>query len=81
MSFTLDAAEKLNIPEVLFFTTSACGFMVYLYYSELVSRGLVPFKGKESLGRRFHCCLGRCPPGAYDVVTEARVVQAEVWGR
>ncbi|KAL8549068.1 hypothetical protein ACS0TY_008076 [Phlomoides rotata] len=47
MSFTLDAAEKLNIPEVLFFTTSACGFMGYLYYSELISRGLVPFKDES----------------------------------
>ncbi|KAL8536191.1 hypothetical protein ACS0TY_011724 [Phlomoides rotata] len=47
MSFTLDAAEKLNIPEVLFFTTSACGFMGYLYYPELVSRGLVPFKDES----------------------------------
>lgn len=45
MSFTLDAAEKLDIPEVMFYTTSACGFMGYLYYSELVARGYVPFKG------------------------------------
>ncbi|KAK3014577.1 hypothetical protein RJ639_008909 [Escallonia herrerae] len=27
MSFTLTAAEELRIPEVLFWTTSACGFM------------------------------------------------------
>ncbi|KAL7157148.1 hypothetical protein ABFS83_02G058200 [Erythranthe nasuta] len=47
MSFTLDAADKLGIPEVVFFTTSACGFMGYLYYSELVSRGFVPFKDES----------------------------------
>ncbi|CAI9764485.1 unnamed protein product [Fraxinus pennsylvanica] len=47
MSFTLDAAEKLGIPEVVFFTTSACGFMGYLYYGELVARGYVPFKDES----------------------------------
>ncbi|KAK6136488.1 hypothetical protein DH2020_029784 [Rehmannia glutinosa] len=47
MSFTLDAAEKLNIPEVVFFTTSACGFMGYLHYDELVDRGYVPFKDES----------------------------------
>ncbi|GFP98709.1 7-deoxyloganetin glucosyltransferase [Phtheirospermum japonicum] len=47
MSFTLDAAEKLGIPEVVFFTTSACGFMGYLHYGELVSRGYVPFKDES----------------------------------
>ncbi|CAI9104052.1 OLC1v1002659C1 [Oldenlandia corymbosa var. corymbosa] len=44
MSFTLDAAEQLNIPEVVFFTPSACGVLGYLHYSELVARGYVPFK-------------------------------------
>ncbi|KAI3445744.1 hypothetical protein Pfo_002409 [Paulownia fortunei] len=47
MSFTLDAAEKLNIPEVVFFTTSACGFTGYLHYAELVARGYVPFKDES----------------------------------
>ncbi|CAL5189413.1 unnamed protein product [Lathyrus oleraceus] len=44
MSFTLDAAQELNIPEVLFWTTSACGFMAYTQYSQLVERGLTPLK-------------------------------------
>ncbi|KAK3014571.1 hypothetical protein RJ639_008903 [Escallonia herrerae] len=30
MSFTLTAAEELRIPEVLFWTTSACGFMDWI---------------------------------------------------
>ncbi|KAL6517633.1 hypothetical protein OROMI_033334 [Orobanche minor] len=47
MSFTLDAAEKLGIPEVVFFTTSACGLMGYLHYGELVARGYVPFKDES----------------------------------
>lgn len=45
MSFTLDASDHLGIPEVVFFTTSACGFMAYLHYGELVARGYVPLKG------------------------------------
>lgn len=45
MSFTLDAAQELGIPEVLFWTTSACGFLAYLHYQQLVDRGYTPFKG------------------------------------
>ncbi|KAL2460420.1 UDP-glycosyltransferase 85A2 [Abeliophyllum distichum] len=49
MSFTLDAAEQLNIPEVVVFTTSACGFMAYCHYAELVTRGYFPLKDESSL--------------------------------
>nr|AYC63486.1 UDP-glycosyltransferase [Scoparia dulcis] len=48
-SFTLDAAERLNIPEVAFFTTSACGFWGYCHYGELVDRGYVPLKDESCL--------------------------------
>ncbi|GAU36718.1 hypothetical protein TSUD_217750 [Trifolium subterraneum] len=44
MSFTLDAAQELNIPEVLFWTTSACGFMGYMQYRHLIEKGLTPLK-------------------------------------
>ncbi|KAM7520781.1 hypothetical protein LguiB_019743 [Lonicera macranthoides] len=44
MSFTVAAAEELGIPEVLFWTTSACGFYGYVQYPELVERGLTPLK-------------------------------------
>ncbi|KAL5558965.1 hypothetical protein UlMin_035176 [Ulmus minor] len=44
MSFTIDAAEEFGIPEVLFWTTSACGFMGYLHYQQLVDKGFTPFK-------------------------------------
>ncbi|KAJ8619122.1 hypothetical protein MRB53_015308 [Persea americana] len=49
MSFTMKVAEELCIPEVLFWTTSACGFMGYLHYRELVERGLVPLKDESYL--------------------------------
>ncbi|KAL2977556.1 hypothetical protein AAZX31_13G073800 [Glycine max] len=44
MSFTLDAAEELGLPEVLFWTTSACGFMCYVQYEQLIEKGLTPLK-------------------------------------
>jgi hypothetical protein len=43
--FGRKAAKELGIPEVQFWTASACGFMGYLNFSELVKRGIVPFKG------------------------------------
>ncbi|KAL0335105.1 UNVERIFIED_CONTAM: 7-deoxyloganetin glucosyltransferase [Sesamum radiatum] len=53
MSFTLDAAEKLNIPEVVFFTTSACGFQAYRYYGELVTLGLFPLKDESQISNGY----------------------------
>ncbi|KAL1564638.1 7-deoxyloganetin glucosyltransferase [Salvia divinorum] len=53
MSFTLDAAEQLRIPEVVFFTTSACGFMGYCQFPELVARGLFPLADEKQLSNGF----------------------------
>ncbi|XP_058754697.1 7-deoxyloganetin glucosyltransferase-like [Vicia villosa] len=44
MTFTLEAAQEINVPEVLFWTTSACGFMAYMQYRQLIEKGLVPLK-------------------------------------
>ncbi|KAL6348150.1 hypothetical protein AAG906_039598 [Vitis piasezkii] len=49
MSFTLDAAEKFGVPEVLFWTTSACGFLGYMHYRDLLQRGLIPLKDESCL--------------------------------
>ncbi|CBI34077.3 unnamed protein product, partial [Vitis vinifera] len=49
MSFTLDAAEKFGVPEVLFWTTSACGFLGYRHYRDLLQRGLIPLKDESCL--------------------------------
>ncbi|KAL2468114.1 UDP-glycosyltransferase 85A2 [Forsythia ovata] len=49
MSFTLEAAEELGIPEVLFWTTSACGFLAYTQYAKLIEEGYTPLKGKCGL--------------------------------
>ncbi|KAG5018946.1 hypothetical protein JHK87_014801 [Glycine soja] len=44
MSFTLIASEELGIPEVFFWTISACGLLCYLHNGQLVKKGLVPLK-------------------------------------
>lgn len=44
MSFTLKAADQFGIPEVLLWTTSACGLLGYLNYRQLVERGYTPLK-------------------------------------
>ncbi|KAK7857948.1 udp-glycosyltransferase 85a2 [Quercus suber] len=49
MSFTLDVAAELGIPDVLFWTTSACGFMGYAQYRRLIEKGLTPLKDKSYL--------------------------------
>lgn len=48
MSFGIEAGRLLGIPEFQFWTASACGFMCYLQYNELLKRGIVPFKGELS---------------------------------
>nr|CAB3452641.1 unnamed protein product [Digitaria exilis] len=44
MPFAPAVAREAGVPEVQFFTASACGLMGYLHYGELVRRGLVPLK-------------------------------------
>ena len=45
MSFTLEAAAELGVPEILFWTPSACGFLGYMHYAKLIEKGLTPLKG------------------------------------
>ncbi|KAG5534253.1 hypothetical protein RHGRI_022392 [Rhododendron griersonianum] len=47
MGFGRKAAEELGIPEVQFWTASACGLMGYLQYPELIEKGTVPFKDES----------------------------------
>ncbi|KAL7206025.1 hypothetical protein ACSBR2_018860 [Camellia fascicularis] len=49
MSFTLKAAQEFGVPEILFWTPSACGFLAYTHYKHLVERGLVPLKDASCL--------------------------------
>ncbi|GJU11448.1 hypothetical protein Tco_1133844 [Tanacetum coccineum] len=49
MSFTLEAAEIFGLPEVLFWTTSACGLLAYTHYRDLIKKGYTPLKGLTNL--------------------------------
>ncbi|XVE86801.1 hypothetical protein DITRI_Ditri18aG0063400 [Diplodiscus trichospermus] len=49
MSFAIKAADVLGIPEVQFWTASACSFLGYLQFSELLKRGIFPFKNENFL--------------------------------
>ncbi|XP_035835147.1 UDP-glycosyltransferase 85A8 isoform X2 [Helianthus annuus] len=44
MTFTLKAAEKFGLPEVFFWTTSACGLLGYLRCRDLMQKGYTPLK-------------------------------------
>lgn len=48
MSFAQRVAEEVGVPALLFWTTSACGFVGYLHFAELVRRGYVPLKGSTT---------------------------------
>ena len=45
MSFAQRVAEELGVVGLVFWTTSACGFMGYLQFDELIKRGYTPLKG------------------------------------
>ncbi|XVF39538.1 hypothetical protein PTKIN_Ptkin01aG0042300 [Pterospermum kingtungense] len=49
MSFTLDVAEELGVPEVLFWTTSACGYLGYCYLRQLKEKGYIPLQDESDL--------------------------------
>ncbi|PWA51087.1 UDP-glucuronosyl/UDP-glucosyltransferase [Artemisia annua] len=45
--FTVDAAKKLGIPIMLYWTLSACGFMGIFHVHSLTEKGLAPPKAKR----------------------------------
>uniref|UniRef100_A0A5B7A631 Glycosyltransferase n=1 Tax=Davidia involucrata TaxID=16924 RepID=A0A5B7A631_DAVIN len=49
MTFTIDAAEALGIPVVLFWTLAACGFMGFYQLHILKEKGLTPLKDASYL--------------------------------
>ncbi|XP_043719323.1 7-deoxyloganetin glucosyltransferase-like [Telopea speciosissima] len=53
MGFTLQVAQEFGIPEFVFFTTSACGFLGYLHYEDLVQRGFFPLKDESCLNNGY----------------------------
>ncbi|KAK7381201.1 hypothetical protein VNO78_33732 [Psophocarpus tetragonolobus] len=49
MFFTLQAAEELSLPIVLFSPSSACTFMSLFHISTLLDKGLIPLKDESYL--------------------------------
>ncbi|RZB50196.1 Linamarin synthase 2, partial [Glycine soja] len=49
MTFAIQAAQDLSIPEAQFWIASACGFMGYMQFNELANRGIIPFEDDESI--------------------------------
>uniref|UniRef100_A0A453PXA2 Glycosyltransferase n=1 Tax=Aegilops tauschii subsp. strangulata TaxID=200361 RepID=A0A453PXA2_AEGTS len=49
MSFAYDAAREIGVPCAGLWTASACGFMAYNHYKQLVEDGLVPLKDEAQL--------------------------------
>ncbi|KAL5537919.1 hypothetical protein UlMin_044235 [Ulmus minor] len=47
MTFGIKAAAEFGIPQVQFWTASACSFMGHLQFDELLKRGIVPFKDEN----------------------------------
>ncbi|XP_077239272.1 7-deoxyloganetin glucosyltransferase-like [Tasmannia lanceolata] len=67
MSFTLDVAEELRIPEVIFWTPSACGFWAYNHYQQLMERGLTPLKDESYLTNGYLDTRIEWIPGMKDI--------------
>ncbi|KAF8406050.1 hypothetical protein HHK36_008130 [Tetracentron sinense] len=67
MTFTLKAAEELGIPEVLLWTTSACGFMGYVQYKHLIEKGLVLLKDESYLTNGYLDTVLDWVPGMKDI--------------
>ena len=47
MQFTINAAQELGIPILMFFTVSACSLMGYMQIPPLKDRGIIPLKGDK----------------------------------
>nr|WJH18543.1 phenylpropanoid glycosyltransferase UGT8 [Artemisia annua] len=47
--FTVDAAQKLGVPIMLYWTVSACGFMGIYQIHSLMEKGLLPLKDRSYL--------------------------------
>nr|2PQ6_A Chain A, UDP-glucuronosyl/UDP-glucosyltransferase [Medicago truncatula] len=49
MSFTIQAAEEFELPNVLYFSSSACSLLNVMHFRSFVERGIIPFKDESYL--------------------------------
>jgi UDP:flavonoid glycosyltransferase YjiC (YdhE family) len=70
MGFSIDAAKELGLPYVQLWTASTISFLAYQHYRLLMSRGLAPLKGIQSINLVDSTCTARqtfLPPRARHV--------------
>ncbi|KAK4424322.1 7-deoxyloganetin glucosyltransferase [Sesamum alatum] len=67
MSFTLKAAERFGLPEVVFWTTSACGFLGYRQYRRLVEEGYTPLQDMGQVANGYLETVIDWVPGMKDI--------------
>ncbi|XP_008811183.2 7-deoxyloganetin glucosyltransferase-like [Phoenix dactylifera] len=67
MIFSLDVAEKLGVPALVFCTTSACGFMGTIHLGELIKRGYTPLEDERCLTNGYLDTVIDWIPGMKDI--------------
>ncbi|GFP87058.1 7-deoxyloganetin glucosyltransferase [Phtheirospermum japonicum] len=67
MAFTLKAAERFGLPEVLFWTTSACGLLGYTQYRQLVEKGYTPLQDMSQVTNGYLDTIVDHVPGMKDI--------------
>ncbi|KAJ4965153.1 hypothetical protein NE237_017002 [Protea cynaroides] len=53
MSFASQVAEEIGVPEVVFWTISACSYLAYIHIPHLMERGLIPLKDASYLSNGY----------------------------
>lgn len=67
MTFTLKTTQELGIPNVVFMTTSACGYLGYKYYPHLIQKGFTPLKDESYLTNGYLETVIDWIPGMKDI--------------
>ncbi|KAI4296385.1 hypothetical protein L6164_036348 [Bauhinia variegata] len=67
MTFSVKAAEIVGLPSVIFWTASACGFVGYSQYQNLVNKGLIPLKDESYLTNGYLDTVLDGIPGMKDI--------------
>ncbi|KAM0936938.1 putative 7-deoxyloganetin glucosyltransferase [Dioscorea sansibarensis] len=63
MSFTLDVAAEIGVPDVFFCCSGACAYMSNLHLDQLIDSGLVPLKSGNDLSNGYLETEVDCIPG------------------
>ncbi|KAI3726582.1 hypothetical protein L1987_66380 [Smallanthus sonchifolius] len=66
-AFTLDAAQMLGIPVMLYWTFAACGFMCLYHVQSLVEKGLAPLKDESYLTNGYFDTIIDWIPGMEEI--------------